>query len=84
MSVIVVEVIELELLTGTPEDKESHSFSRKNIRNDGSYVVINQDSSGLIHYKDGSVYDGELNFRCQPHGQGKMTFPDARLWQGLW
>jgi hypothetical protein len=62
MTVIGVEVIELELMTGTPSTKESHSFSSKNIRSDGSYARLKPDHTGEIHFKDGCVYNGQVDF----------------------
>ena len=37
-----------------------------------------------ITFRDGSVYEGEINSRGEPEGPGIKTFPNGRVLEGLW
>lgn len=37
-----------------------------------------------ITWGDGTIYEGPLNGHFRPHGFGKKTFPDGRIYEGEW
>ena len=40
---------------------------------------------GMLHYKDGSIYEGEFNFpNPDPNGKGKLTKKNGEVIKGLW
>jgi hypothetical protein len=54
---------------------------------DGTYLLceyINgkRMSTGVKNYADGGKYQGQLNEKTQPHGEGIWEFPDGRRYEG--
>ena len=51
----------------------------------GAGLLIKEVKTGKLHYKDGSVYEGEFtNANPGPNGKGKLTKKNGEVIKGLW
>ncbi len=51
---------------------------------DGTEIEIDGPHNGFIKWKDGRIYEGNLDVNMNPDGQGRMRFPNGNEYNGKW